>query len=183
MNHPSLLALGYSEAAMLLRQSSGAPVRAIISICGHNEHAVDPPVTARTLHLCFDDVDAPDLTSTHGLHRAWIRKKWAHQTGRLQTPPTIEDAKAIIQFAQEVKDVNGVVLCHCQGGISRSPAAALLCLATWTGAGHETHCVDQLLQIRPCAAPHPGLITFGDTVLGRNGALFRAVVMAQKTRR
>ncbi len=69
-----------------------------------------------------------------------------------------------------------MLLCHCQAGISRSPAAALLCLAAWTGPGRERDCVEQVMQIRPAAVPHMGLVNFGDALLGRQGELVKAVL-------
>jgi predicted protein tyrosine phosphatase len=78
--------------------------------------------------------------------------------GRPMSPPTIEDARAIIDFADSIRDLKGTVLCQCQGGISRSPAAALLCLATWTQKGEEEYCMRTLRQIAPAAVPHRGLI-------------------------
>ena len=90
-------------------------------------------------------------------------------------PPTIDDAKAIIEFASSLADVSGTVLCQCQGGVSRSGAAALLCLATWTSGGDERYCMGELLRVRPCAAPLRGLVAFGDTLLGRGGKLVEAL--------
>ena len=174
MSPPSVIALGHSEAAMLLRRPD-ADVRALISICGRHEPPLDAPHIPRRLDLHFDDVAAPDLTSVRGLHRAWIAEKWAAETGRPQASPTVDDARAIIHFARRVKEDGGLLLCQCQAGVSRSPAAALLCMAAWTGLGREQECVEQLLGIRPCAAPHPGLIAFGDQLLGREGRLIAAV--------
>ena len=68
-------------------------------------------------------------------------------------------------------DMDGTLLCQCQGGISRSSAAALLCLATWTGPGREEYCIERLRAVRPSVLPHRNLVAFGDEFLGRKGKL------------
>jgi predicted protein tyrosine phosphatase len=174
-SHPSILALGYSEAAMLLRQTDGADIAAVISIFGKHEFPVEAPAVSHRLDLRFDDVEAVDLTDPTSTYRAWTQAKWAEQIGRPVSPPTIEDARAIIEFARAISGIEGTVLCHCQAGVSRSPAAALICLATWTGEGDEQHCVEQLFRSRPFVAPHRDLIRFGDSLLGRDGRLIAAL--------
>jgi len=171
MPQPPIVMFGYSEASMLMRQKKGPQVKAIISIHGLHEYAVDAPGVWRRLTLRFDDVDVPDPNDALGMYRSWVHRKWAAEIGRPMTPPSREDAEAIIDFARSIRDMEGTLLCHCHAGISRSPAAALLCLAAWTGAGREKHCVEQIMQNRPAAVPHLGLIAFGDTLLGRQGSL------------
>jgi predicted protein tyrosine phosphatase len=172
--HPTLLALGYSEAAMLLAEPHGLKIDAVISIHGVHEYAVDASSVAHRLVLRFDDVEGIDWSDPARAEAAWARQKWAKEIGRPLTPPAMDDAQTIIDFARRTADCNGAVLCQCQAGISRSPAAALLCLATWTGEGHEHYCIDRLLRIRPAAVPLRDLIAFGDTLLERQGALLRA---------
>jgi predicted protein tyrosine phosphatase len=170
---------GYSEAAMLLRQPAGAQVRAIISIHGSHEYAVEAPGVSQRLTLRFDDVDVPEPGDSIGMYRSWSQRKWAAEVGRPVTPPSQGDAEAIIDFARSVRDMEGTLLCHCHAGISRSPAAALLCLATWMGPGREMDCVAQIMQVRPAAVPHLGLIGFGDALLGRQGELVKALMSAR----
>jgi predicted protein tyrosine phosphatase len=177
--HPTLLALGYSQAAMLLAEPHGLRIDAVISIHGTHEYAVDAPNVAHRLVFRFDDVDAIDWNDPDRAEAAWARQKWAKEKGRPLTPPTMDDAQAIIEFARRNAECDGAVLCQCQAGISRSPAAALLCLATWTGAGHEQYCIDRLLRIRPSAVALRELVAFGDTLLGRNGKLVGAVADAR----
>jgi predicted protein tyrosine phosphatase len=174
--HPTILALGYSEAAMLLRDPAGSHVEAIIAIRGSHEHAIEAAVAHR-LELEFDDVDEPNQDDPVARLRAHAREKWAREIGRPQTPPTREHAAAIIEFARQTKDLRGTVLCHCSAGVSRSTAAALLCLAVWKGEGRERECVGELLRAMPCAAPHRDLVRWGDELLGRRGRLVEAVTM------
>lgn len=160
---------------MLLRNAAKSPVDALVSIYGEREYPLDAPGIGRKLELRFDDVPVVDLNDpVHG-YAAWTRQRWAAEMGRPPKPPTIEDAKAIIEFARIIADVSGTVLCQCQGGVSRSAAAALLCLAVWTEAGDERYCIEQLLRVRPYAAPLRDLVAFGDKILGRSGKLIEAL--------
>jgi predicted protein tyrosine phosphatase len=179
MQHPSIIVRGYAEAAMCLRSAGGAEIGAIITIAGQHEFPLEAPSIARQLHLRFDDVDAPIPNDSESAYRSWVQEKWAREVGRSFTPPTIEDARVVIEFARDIQSIPGAVLCSCQGGISRSAAAALLCLATWRGAGEEEQCVQELLKVRPSAAPHLGLIQFGDALLGCAGYLVSAVRSAR----
>lgn len=91
------------------------------------------------------------------------------------SPPTEAHARAIIEFARKIQPVDGILLRQCLAGISRSSAAALLCLTEWTGPGHECDCVEHVLAIRPAAQPHRDLVRFGDRILNRNGRLLAAL--------
>ena len=85
----------------------------------------------------------------------------AEQDGRLETPPCAMDVQKIIGFAQSLPGnvpADGIVLCHCTAGISRSAAAGLICLATWRGPGAEADCVAEVIRIRRAAAPHADLV-------------------------
>jgi predicted protein tyrosine phosphatase len=174
MSRPPLLVMGYSEAGMLLARRDPAPVGAVIAIRGGRDFAVESDVPHR-LELHFDDEASPDAADSVAAYRAYARRRWAAENGLVLTPPTREDAEAVIQFAHRIRDMDGALLCQCSAGVSRSPAVALLCLAAWEGPGRERLCVEELLRVRPCAFPHPDLIRFGDAILGRNGRLVEAL--------
>lgn len=160
---------------MLLRNAGKNPIDALVSIYGSREYPLGAPGINRNLELHFDDVAIIDFNDpVHG-YAAWARQRWAMEIGRPTKPPSIDDAKAIIEFARSIANIDGTVLCQCQAGVSRSAAAALLCLATWTEAGDERYCIDHLLRVRPCAAPLRDLVAFGDDVLGRGGKLVEAL--------
>lgn len=103
------------------------------------------------------------------------RRRWAEENGLVETPPTAADAAAIIAFAEPLRGVGGTVLFHCGGGVSRAPAAALICLAVWNGSGTEAECVASVYRIRRGAVPHVGLVRFADELLARGGRLVGAV--------
>jgi predicted protein tyrosine phosphatase len=175
VDHPRLVILGYSEAAMFVRGSAGASVTAIISIHGVREFGVVHPVGHR-LDLSFDDVEAvSDANDVMAMQRAMSRRRWAEQNGLVEVPPTRSDVQRIIEFAEDIRDVDGIVLCHCGAGMSRAPAAALICLAVWEGAGAERECVAQIGHLRRGAVPQIGLIAFADELLGRAGKFVDAV--------
>lgn len=172
---PRIIILGRSEAAMFLRKRVAADVRAVIMIHGQREYPLETPGIGKRLVLRFDDTPAPsDMDPIHAA-RIRLRQQEAKKIGLELCPPTVDDARSIIEFAESIRDLGGVLLCQCQAGISRSPAAALLCLTAWAGPGHERDCVAYLLQVRPSAVPHLDLVRFGDDVLRLNGALVEAI--------
>jgi predicted protein tyrosine phosphatase len=132
------------------------------------------------LELRFDDVESLDPSDPERRYVVWARQKWSASMGRPLTPPTLHDAQGIIDFAQALIGTGGTLLCTCSGGVSRSTAAALICLATWTGPGHEAHCVEEVLRVRRCAVPLRSLVKYADQLLERNGRLIRAVDHARQ---
>jgi predicted protein tyrosine phosphatase len=172
--HPRVLILGFSEAGMLLNRSQ-SDVAAAIAIQGFREPAIDVSRIARRLMLRFDDVDVVDRSDPLAIARMQLRQRFAGGSDEILQPPTPQDAQAIIEFAQSLGELNGTLLCQCHGGISRSSAAALLCLATWTPPGNEAYCVEYVRSARSGAAPHPDVVAFGDELLGRKGRLNEAL--------
>jgi predicted protein tyrosine phosphatase len=179
LSHPTILVMGYSPAAMFLRQPEGKTVRAVIAIRGAQEYCVESNVPHR-LELNFDDVEVPDPTDMIQMQRAQARQRFAAANGLALNPPSMDHARAIIEFAQAIRTIDGPVLCHCGAGISRSPGAALLCLATWSEPGQEMQCVAELFRVRPSAVPHRDLVRFGDQILQRQGRLIEALSRAQQ---
>lgn len=174
MPHPRLSIFGYSEAAMCLRGTARPDVSAIISIHGAREFGVEADVPHR-LDLAFDDVEVVTEGDVESMQRAMNRRRWAEQNGLTEVAPTRADAAAIIDFAKAVRTLDGIVLCHCGGGMSRAPAAAIICLAVWRGAGREGEWVEEIVKLRRGAVPHAGLVRFADELLKRDGMLIRAV--------
>jgi predicted protein tyrosine phosphatase len=164
---------------MLLQRAGGHSVEAIITIHGQREYPVLAPDVPHVLDLEFDDCETPSRTDPIEAARVRLRQREIAEMGLRSRPPVIEDAAAIVAFAQATQGIAGVLLCQCQGGVSRSPAAALLCLASWTGPGTEDRCVKHVLAICPHAVPHLDLVTFGDEVLHREGRLIEALRRAQ----
>jgi predicted protein tyrosine phosphatase len=164
---------------MFLRGAPSPNVEAIIAIHGQREFGVEAGVSHR-LDLNFDDVDIPDTRDVIALQRAMSRRRYGEQNGLIETAPTSTDAAAIIEFAESLRGVEGILLCHCGAGISRAPAAALICLSVWRGVGTENECVAEILRLRRGAIPHAGLVSFADRLLSRNNRLVEAIAAAQR---
>lgn len=179
MAYPQLVILGYSEAAMFMRQSPPPKIGAIISIHGCREFGVEASCPHR-LDLLFNDVDVPAENDIIALQRHISRQHSSAQNGLIEVAPTSSDAASIIEFANTIRDVDGSLLCHCNGGMSRAPAAALICLSVWRGPNTETNCVAEIQRFRHGAVPHTGLIRFADNLLNRNNRLINALSAVRK---
>ncbi len=171
---PPLAILGFSEAAMLLRRLQKAEVGGLISIHGRREPAIDFDAQDR-LDLTFDDVEIPVPGDIESLLRQSARTRFATENGLAELPATEADVARIVAFARRLVTTDRLLLCHCFGGMSRSPAVALICLATWMPAADEGDLVAEVLRIRQCAVPHLGLIALADRLLDRDGRLVAAV--------
>jgi predicted protein tyrosine phosphatase len=178
-DEPTPAILGYSEAAMFIRRVSASKVAGVISIHGRREFGVEAGVSPR-LDLTFDDVEVAPPGDLTAVERVMARKRWAEQNGLFEVAPTSDDMAAIIRFAETLRGAPGTLLCHCGGGMSRAPAAALICVATWRGPGSETECVQEILRLRAGAVPHAGMIRFADELLGLEGGLVRALAEARR---
>jgi len=82
-----------------------------------------------------------------------------------------EDVWKIIELAESVRGLSGKVLIHCEAGVSRSPAAALIMYACWLGPGREGEAMSRVLAQRPVAIPNPRMVRLADKMLGRRGRL------------
>jgi predicted protein tyrosine phosphatase len=171
---PPLVVLGYSEAGMFLRAQNAPKVSAVISIHGKREFGVELECEHR-LDLEFDDVEVVSSGDLEAMERAMMRRTWNERNGLVEVAPTKDDAEKIVEFAKRIREVEGIVLCHCAGGMSRAPAAAVICLAVWRGMGFEEECVAEVRRRRHGAVPHVGLVGFADEVLGRGGRLVEAM--------
>ncbi|MDG2048188.1 MAG: tyrosine phosphatase family protein [Halioglobus sp.] len=80
----------------------------------------------------------------------------------------------IIEFARSW-DQKKPLLIHCWFGISRSPAAALISALANRPDQDDFELAYRLREASACATPNQRIIEIGDTLLGRNGRLCRAV--------
>lgn len=173
---PQLVVLGRSEASMLLRAESPHQVTAVISIHGHSDSPCEGfDVVPQTLELIFDDIDIVDETDPVSVYRSRISQRKAQDVEESLVPPSLDHIRQAVEFATRIKDIQGTLLCHCFGGVSRSPAVAIICLVCWMGRGHEREAVELIKAIRPAATPHAGIISLGDEFLKLNGRLNQAV--------
>jgi predicted protein tyrosine phosphatase len=151
---PSIIIASRAEADSW-SQHETLPIQAVISIVGIEDRPClgFDRISAR-LRLDFEDV-LPELGSQKFAPRA----------------PTADHVAKIIEFAQAIHSLPGILLIHCTGGRSRSPAVALICLATWLGEGREADAVQEIFRMRPHCYPHRALVRFADEQLNRQGRL------------
>jgi predicted protein tyrosine phosphatase len=84
---------------------------------------------------------------------------------------TEDDVRQIIRLAENLRSDIGRVLIHCEAGISRSPAAALIMYACWLGPGREREAMERVLAQRPFALPNRRMVQIADRLLEREGRL------------
>lgn len=84
---------------------------------------------------------------------------------------TDHDIQRIIELAAELRSVNGRILIHCEAGVSRSTAAALIMYACWLGPGREREAMARVLAQRPIAMPNRRMVEIADSLLDREGRL------------
>jgi predicted protein tyrosine phosphatase len=84
---------------------------------------------------------------------------------------TEKDVQEIITLAEDLRTSTGRVLIHCEAGVSRSTAAALIMYACWLGPGAEREAMRRVLAQRPIAIPNSRMVELADKLLGREGRL------------
>ena len=84
---------------------------------------------------------------------------------------TEQDIQQIIALAHELRSKAGRVLIHCEAGVSRSTAAALIMYACWLGPGREHEAMRRVLTQRPIAIPNRRMVEIADRLLKREGCL------------
>jgi predicted protein tyrosine phosphatase len=87
---------------------------------------------------------------------------------------TEEDVLQIIQLAEQLKSHSGTVLIHCEAGVSRSTAAALIIYACWLGLGREYEAMERVMAKRSIAIPNRRMVRLADSLLQREGRLLQA---------
>jgi predicted protein tyrosine phosphatase len=88
---------------------------------------------------------------------------------------TEDDIRRIIELAEGLRSETGRVLIHCEAGVSRSSAAALIMYAYWLGVGREHEAMDRVLSQRPMAMPNRRMVELADRLLDRQGRLLKAL--------
>ena len=84
---------------------------------------------------------------------------------------TEEDVRQIIRLAEGLQSATGRILIHCEAGVSRSTAAALIMYAYWLGPGREREAMERVLAQRPVAFPNRRMVELADRLLVRGGRL------------
>jgi predicted protein tyrosine phosphatase len=146
-----------------LYDHAGAGITHVVSIL--DPTAPEPRAFARyrqhaRLELRFHDVIEHDATGYHPPLRHHVEQILAF-------------GRAVTRDAASGGDIR--VLVHCHAGISRSTAAAVLLLAAAAPDRPPDEIMAEIAAIRPKAWPNLRMIEMGDTLLGRDGDIVRAV--------
>ena len=86
-----------------------------------------------------------------------------------------KDVRRIIRLAEDLRSDTGKVLIHCEAGVSRSTAAALIMYACWFGPGRERDAMERVLAQRPVAIPNRRMVELADRLLDRRGGLVKVL--------
>ena len=114
-----------------LQQLSDAGVRAVLSLCSHEE--APPPEGLSTSFVC-ERLVLPD-----------------HRSGRT---PTLEELRHAMSLVQQLNQAHAPVFVHCVAAMERSP---LVCLG-WLVQQHKlspTEALDYIMQVHPGTNPLP----------------------------
>jgi predicted protein tyrosine phosphatase len=87
---------------------------------------------------------------------------------------TEEDVRRITQLAEQLRSESGTLLIHCEAGVSRSTATALIMYACWLGRGREDEAMRRVIAQRPFAIPNRRMVALADSFLALNGRLLQA---------
>lgn len=90
--------------------------------------------------------------------------------------PTMKDVEDILTFFKTIPDDSRVYV-HCFAGVSRSTATAFILYCYQLGPGKEEEAMLRTNKSAPYGGiwPNELIVEFGDTLLGRNGAMNRAL--------
>ncbi|MEN5147653.1 tyrosine phosphatase family protein [Brevundimonas diminuta] len=88
--------------------------------------------------------------------------------------PSAEHVEALLAFAGGWSGARPLLI-HCWAGVSRSTAAAYVIACARTAPGRESEWAARLRGAAPTATPNPLMIALADRLLGRDGAMVRAV--------
>ena len=94
--------------------------------------------------------------------------------------PSKNDVMSIIQFGQRIikkaESKGGIILCHCDCGMSRSTACAVILRSIYHGKDKEGIVIKQVEMENPSAMPNLRMIRIADKIMERNGKLLRATM-------
>ena len=89
---------------------------------------------------------------------------------------TEADVRCLLELARKLNGSAGRVLIHCEAGVSRSAAAALILYTCLLGPDSEREALERVLRQRPIARPNRRMVEIADNLLGRGGRLREVLV-------
>ena len=109
-----------------------------------------------------------------GYENAARRLRWLIADVVTEEGATEDDIRRIVNLAQQLRSESGTLLIHCEAGVSRSTATALIIYACWLGQGREDEAMRRVIAQRQCAIPNRRMVALADKLLALNGRLLRA---------
>lgn len=109
-----------------------------------------------------------------GFDNAERKVRWLIADVVTEEGATEEDVRGIIQLAEQLRSESGTLLIHCEAGVSRSTATALIIYACWLGPGREDEAMRSVVAQRPYAFPNRRMVAMADNLLALDGRLLQA---------
>ena len=88
--------------------------------------------------------------------------------------PSRESVERLFHFLEGWRPPDPLLI-HCWAGVSRSTATAYIAACSRAEAGTEARIAHKLRRLAPYATPNRLLVTLADRLLGRGGAMTRAI--------
>ena len=109
-----------------------------------------------------------------GYENAGRKVRWLIADVVTDEGATEDDIRRIVDLAEQLRAESGTLLIHCEAGISRSTATALIIYACWLGPGREDEAMRRVGAQRPYAIPNRRIVAIADNLLALNGRLLQA---------
>ena len=109
-----------------------------------------------------------------GYENAARRLRWLIADVVTEEGATEADIRRILNLAEELRSESGTILIHCEAGISRSTATALIIYACWLGRGREDEAMRRVIAQRPFSSPNRRMVALADQLLALDGRLLKA---------
>ena len=148
----------------------------IVEVCSREEAGEILSSPHRRADVCFlVSIGAPEDRPPAGYANVRDKLRLLFADATDESGPNEEDVAEIIAAAKALEGRSGRVVIHCQAGISRSSAAAVIVHAVHLGPGREVEAVRRVLAQREIADPNRKMIDLADRLLARDGRLRDAV--------
>lgn len=109
-----------------------------------------------------------------GYENAVRRLRWLIADVITEEGATEDDIRRIVDLAEQLRSESGTLLIHCEAGISRSTATALIMYAYWLGRGHEDEAMQRVIEQRPFSIPNRRMVALADKFLALDDRLLQA---------
>jgi predicted protein tyrosine phosphatase len=152
----------------------------VIEICNREEAGEILCSPSRRTNICFlVSIGEPEDRPPAGFGNVAARLRLLFSDVNEEVGgPAVDDVRRLIRAAESLAERSGRVLIHCQAGISRSTAAAVIVYAVLLGEGREEEAMARVLAAREYANPNRRMIALADELLAREGRLIEAVQRA-----